>query len=789
MEEFILPLFPEGELSTSLICTVGIGVMVTAFFNLRFGWLLSGLIVPGYMAPIIFTSPLAGTIIIFEGVVAYLMTAFISKKGAQWNLWSEFFGRDRFFAIVLFSTIVKVFFDSFLLPICGNFFESRFNILFDYQNNLHSFGLVIIALIANQFWKRGLKGEIFPFLVVLGTTYLVVRYGLMEWTNFRITGISYLYNDLFLTFLASPRAYIILLVTTLIVTRMNVDYGWDYGGILVAGLLALEWYFPLRVFVTLGEAFLVYVIASYLLKSRPFEGADITGARQLVLFFVIGFIYKFLLGWWFTIFAPEVKILDLFGFGYLLSTFIAITMYESQAPIRIFSSLLQTSFLGAVLGTAISIAVSMLPYPETLKKLFPQQEFPAVTIFPDSSLQEKHSPQKIEKLKGYLTAFLLERKELSAEKGTNLYKVPTVEELYVFDKKVLTPLLQLINQPINQSKLEEINGFAIKQGYSISLFEEGNISYLILAENTKNSHRHYGATFIFRLGKVAPFMFEVPYPLFEVNTAEAALYLFEDIKGKALIFSEAHPQTNLDGSSDLIKPHNKNSYFNIGSQVILRSEKDNPFMLVQVRGYSSPDPFIPLKGSKSDADVFLAFNTGAEQGEFSPLEKDLYNVLSREKLKILIVNNTEETEGYDVTQMQSFRYLNQTKNKYFSIVWFSQNERTLLRTPDHDLLRLSHMSALNIPVQTKPLQQLVQEKGIENGGKIPAKAQEAFQNYLDSEDIIYLQELIENINPFKLNYVIDPQDQHLYLIVLDKKIKKVFQLWPRTTELQETTKK
>src|SRR5436190_15183694 len=363
MDAFILPLFPEGELSTSLICTVGIGVLVTAFYNLRLGWLLSGLIIPGYLVPIFFTSPVAGFTIIFEGVVTYLMTALISRIGVQLSLWSEFFGRDRFFAIVLFSTVVKISFDFFLLPIIGDLMENYYNIIFDYRNNLHSFGLVIIALIANQFWKRGVKGEAIPFIIVLGTTYLVIRYGLMEWTNFRISGIAYLYNDLLLTFLASPRAYIILIVTTLLVTRMNLTYGWDYGGILVAGLLALEWYFPLRVFVTLGEALLVYVIASSLLKSKLFESADITRARQLVLFFSIGFMYKYLLNWWLTLFAPEVKIIDLFAFGYLLSTFIAITMYETQAPIRIFSSLLQTSLLGAILGTAIAFFVNILPYP------------------------------------------------------------------------------------------------------------------------------------------------------------------------------------------------------------------------------------------------------------------------------------------------------------------------------------------------------------------------------------------------------------------------------------------
>src|SRR3990167_6421851 len=132
MENSILPIFPEGELSTSLICTVGIGVLVTAFFNLRFGWLLSGLIVPGYLAPIIFTSPLAGLIIISQGIVTYLLAAFVSRIGVQWNLWSEFFGRDRFFIIILFSAFIKVFFDFFLLPVTGNFIETNYHIIFDY---------------------------------------------------------------------------------------------------------------------------------------------------------------------------------------------------------------------------------------------------------------------------------------------------------------------------------------------------------------------------------------------------------------------------------------------------------------------------------------------------------------------------------------------------------------------------------------------------------------------------------------------------------------------------------
>jgi len=44
-------LFPES-LASSVATTVWVGVMVAVFCTLRFGWNLSGLVVPGYMTPL-----------------------------------------------------------------------------------------------------------------------------------------------------------------------------------------------------------------------------------------------------------------------------------------------------------------------------------------------------------------------------------------------------------------------------------------------------------------------------------------------------------------------------------------------------------------------------------------------------------------------------------------------------------------------------------------------------------------------------------------------------------------
>src|SRR5262249_5902955 len=74
------------------------------------------------------------------------------------RLWSSICGRDRYFALLLTSLFVRAAFDGWLLPLAGAYLTERLHVRFDYQNNLSSFGLIIIPLVANQFWKPGLAG-------------------------------------------------------------------------------------------------------------------------------------------------------------------------------------------------------------------------------------------------------------------------------------------------------------------------------------------------------------------------------------------------------------------------------------------------------------------------------------------------------------------------------------------------------------------------------------------------------------------------------------------------------
>lgn len=357
---FPLEVFPPGSLSGSVITTVWVGVFVVAFFNLRFGWVLSGLVVPGYLAPLLVLKPWAVAIILLEGIVTYSLVWLFSERLSRFGLWSSLFGRDRFFALILASILVRLTFDGWLLPEVGAWIEAHWAAGFDYRSNLHSFGLVIVALVANQFWKSGVLRGLPPLLIILGLTVLLVRYGLMEVTNFGLGGLSYLYEDLAASILASPKAYIILVTTAFLASRMNLYYGWDFNGILIPALLALQWYDPLKILTSFGEAFIILAIASLLLRVPPLRGSTIEGARKLLLFFNVAFLYKMSLGWGLSVWTPMVRPSDLFAFGYLLSTLLAIRMHDQGIAVRLTRATLQTSLTAVVIASLVGFGLSQI---------------------------------------------------------------------------------------------------------------------------------------------------------------------------------------------------------------------------------------------------------------------------------------------------------------------------------------------------------------------------------------------------------------------------------------------
>ncbi|CAM2064812.1 Poly-gamma-glutamate biosynthesis protein PgsC/CapC [Sulfidibacter corallicola] len=357
---FPLFLFPPASLAESVITTVWVGALVVIFFNQTFGWSLSGLVVPGYLVPLLILKPVSVAVILVEGVTAYALVRLMFAVPERVGWWHVVFGRDRFFALVLSSIFTRLAFDTWLLPQCASWLAARWQIPLELGSQLHSFGLIIVALIANQFWKPGLARGLVSLGTCLWITFLLVRFVLLPFTNFTLGNVAYLYEDLAAGIMGTPKAYMILVTTALIASRMNQRFGWEFNGILLPALLALQWYQPGKIVLSFVEAMFLVVCARLLFATPLFRHLSIEGGRKILVFFNLSFLYKYLLSFAVAYWMPELKATDAFGFGYMLSTLLAIKMYEKSAVIRISRATLQTAFYGTLLANLIGFGLVMV---------------------------------------------------------------------------------------------------------------------------------------------------------------------------------------------------------------------------------------------------------------------------------------------------------------------------------------------------------------------------------------------------------------------------------------------
>ena len=529
MDIFPLPLFPVGSLANSVVTTVWVGVMVVGFFNLRLGWVLSGLVVPGYLAPLLIAKPWAAAAVGIEGVVTYLLVRFYSEHLMRWFGVAGFFGRDRFFAMILGSILVRIIFDGWLFPLLGAWANETFHLQFDYRYNFHSFGLIIVSLIANQFWKTGLVRGLGPFVVTLGLTWLIMRYGLMELTNFSISNLSYMYEDVAASMLASPKSYIILITTAFIASRMNLLYGWDFNGILIPSLLALQWYQPEKILVSFVEALIVLGIGILILRLPRYQGATVEGASKLMLFFNISFAWKMTLGYFLVHMFPHVKVTDYFGFGYMLPTLIAVKMHDKEIVARLIRATLQTSLTALFGATIVGFALTFLVMPfswSVVQPLGPLTKPPEITT--NKSLI---ATVRDEKLALYHSQHDLFTLPLPAE--SDLF----VEGVRLLRKHVKAPKQELLEQG------KEVFG---KLNYHISTVED---RYLLLQEGMPR--RGWGS-YVFNLKAASRLVVEVPAPMEEWGAMESAVWFFEQSNGRALSIAGSKQMARADGSSNVL---------------------------------------------------------------------------------------------------------------------------------------------------------------------------------------------------------------------------------------------
>ena len=1051
MDIFPLYIFPTGSLASSVIPAVWVGMLVVCFFNLRLGWVLSGLVVPGYLVPLLLIKPWSAAVVLLEGIVTYFIIYFFSDYLSKKGFWHNLFGRDRFFSLILCSVAVRLLFDGWLLPGLGEWLNHYFQMEFDYRSHLHSFGLIIVSLIANQFWKTGIVKGFVPFVITLMTTLLIVRYGLMELTNFNLSSVSYLYNDLASSILASPKAYIILVSTAFLASRMNLYYGWDFNGILIPALLALQWYQPIRIVATIAEAAAILFLATIVLKSSWFKTASIEGARKLILFFNISFVYKILLGYFILTWFPNAKTTDYFGFGYVLATLMAVKIHDKAILARLTRATLQTSLTAVLVASIIGFSLTLLPItntfvsaqmdektnaskviysegelvdflqkaqvglfevkannsyqaplaheiglfdkglgyierylenknPEVLSQanlVFNQLNYQVIILqqhylvlsekTPSRgggiyvfNLKEEHSlalevpaplsevnvmnagitlfkmlnarslsisgtsrigntDQKLDVLshqhsffhtfhrrigrndsiqvrtytselarvtaglrrvatetqvkglvstlwvkrkipeslnlvalkkllgsyqlewetprfenrqrdvsvygfgelilnqdtvkrllfseekmsmavsgveedisiEGYLHNWILSSKVQIAEQGSNLYQAPDLAQLLFLDEKVFTPLLNIVKNyqfthkwtPEILNSLRMVARSADIMGYQVIRYRHkiSQKDYLIVIEKEGSSRRYWG-TYVLQVDKCQPYAVQIPRPLYEVNSFEYGVALFDRINAASLMIGTTHPHANADETADLVAPNNKLSVFNLFTQVLLRESKSEPLMILSSRAYS-----YRLGRPLVDADIIMAQTGGkASQRGLTELSNNLVEVLEADGLKVKQLDGSLETQGYEVSTNTQSYYLNATENKKIAVLWLSSSARSSYRQQDENKWQIAQFTQLGITSIEQDLAQYLLLNGGLQSIEITPLMDKWITQYVKEMDVVGLQKIKKQADTdgLTLKRVVDVNSKQAFLVLQGKNLEvfAVVNLTPRSLE-------
>jgi hypothetical protein len=373
LSEGVFPLIPSVYVDNSLLTAVLLGVLLLFFLGELFGWPQSGLVVPGYLAGILVVAPEVALVIGVEALLTYLLA-----RAVIWGLprllpMDRAFGRDRFFLILVLSILVRIWMEAgpgagWLGPLhIGS------------AAPLHSVGLVLVPLTANALWMpglfRGLPLVVLPVLVV----FVLLDQVLLPFTNLNLSHFAFTVEAISQDFLATPRSYILLLVGCAIATRMNLRFGWEFGGILVPGLLAIAWMSPAKVLATLVEVGAMVLVLRILLQLRPFRRANLSGLRPLVLAFVLAYVLKLLLAWWLGESYPGFRAHELFGFGYLLPSLLVVRCWKRGSIGRILLPTTLASLGGFFVGSALANALEWTHTedPPSLNQATAQRQRPA----------------------------------------------------------------------------------------------------------------------------------------------------------------------------------------------------------------------------------------------------------------------------------------------------------------------------------------------------------------------------------------------------------------------------
>ncbi len=527
----MLNLFPASGLDNSLFTAVLLGLLVLFVLSESFGWVFTGLVVPGYLASVFVIQPMAGAVILAEAGATYLVARAISDWAPPVAPWFRFFGRDRFFLILLCSIAVRLVFEAALLPALGSWAAAAGWVEPSLAGNLFSVGLIAVPLTANMLWKTGLWRGTPQVLIPLAVVYLTLRFVLIPYTNLSITDFELSYENVALGFLASPKTYIILLTAAYLAGRTSVTWGWDSHGMLVLALIALAWLSPLKVATTVAEVAVLVVATRAVLMLPLLRTANLEGARRILLVFGLGFVLKFIACHYLAGNYPGIKATDYFGFGYLLPALLALKVLQKGSAAVILAPTLQTSLVALVLGTTVGLALALLQPRGVEAWLEPPP--------PDEGQQTLDLLAEAHRSTGLL---------LHGVPSRDVRRYSLTEHTHY--RKLVRELVVTQQQSIQDSRSQAASlGLLLTE--RVDPADGRTTIWLREPQGSVETVNGWGLLAV-RSGASSPLVIEVPFPLSEPGSLVCGVLLFERLDATALLVSGIDPGTGPEAFDPLV---------------------------------------------------------------------------------------------------------------------------------------------------------------------------------------------------------------------------------------------
>jgi hypothetical protein len=342
-------IFPTSNFDQSAITPVFLGTVVSWVLTETLGWVFAGLVVSGYLATLLVLEPRSAAIDIGEAVLTYGIARVFGEHLSRTGLTSRVFGRERFLLVVLVSILVRVGVEGVVFPE-----------VVPRATWAYSIGLVVVPLAANSCWKTGLWRGAIRTAVPTAVVYSVVRFVLLPHTNLSLAWFQLANEDIAASFLASPRAYLLLVTGAVLGAAANLRYGWDYNGILLPALLALAVDSPSVLVATLIEIVALLCVMHVLLRWTPIGRWNIEGPRRLTLFFTAAYALRFGFA---ALLGPDLSrtgFVQASGFGYLLPALLAVKISQKGLASVVLLPTAAVSVAAFGLGNALGFAAERM---------------------------------------------------------------------------------------------------------------------------------------------------------------------------------------------------------------------------------------------------------------------------------------------------------------------------------------------------------------------------------------------------------------------------------------------